>query len=161
EGITPQHLAVHYGYFSKVQAWALVLVPALIFALGQAVGPMLGRAAIGLVNAGRARVRLGRGHELARPRQTGVILARGGLENIVPGQTTRDEIIRLCGADVEQLEAFPVADRRTLIYRGRRVVPKTRHVFGWVSTVEHWDAEDHEVRMELEQDVVRDVKAQI
>ena len=161
EGITPQHLAVHFGYFSKVQAWALVLIPAMIFALGQAVGPMLGRTAIRLVNAGRARVRLGRGHDLPRPRQTGVVLPREVLQNIVPGRTTRDEVIRLCGADVEQLEAFPVADRRTLIYRGRRVVPKTRRVFGWVSTVEHWDAEDHEVRIELEQDVVRDVKAQI
>ena len=107
EGITPQHLAVHFGYFSKVQAWALVLIPAMIFALGQAVGPMLGRTAIRLVNAGRVRFVSAGGTTSLAPRQTGVVLPREVLQNIVPGQTTRDDVIRLCGADVEQLEAFP------------------------------------------------------
>jgi hypothetical protein len=161
EGLTPQHLAVQFGYFSKVQAWALFLVPALFFALGQAVGPALGRTAVRLVNAAGARVRLGRWHEIPRPRQSGVILGRDVLRRIVPGETTRDEVIRLCGTDMEQFEQFPVPEQRTLVYRGRRVVPKTRRVFAWVSTVEHWEAEDHEVRIELERDVVRDVKAQI
>jgi hypothetical protein len=161
EGITPQHLVVTFGYFSKLQAWALFLIPILFFALGQAIGPMLGRTAVRLVNAASGRVRLGRWQEIPRPRQTGVILSREVLQKIVPGETTRDEVIRLCGADMEQFERFPVADRRTLIYRGRRVVPKTRRLFAWVSTVEHWDAEQHEVRIELERDVVRDVQAQI
>ena len=161
EGITPQHLAVHFGYFSKLQTWALVLVPALFFALGQALGPMLGRTAVRLVNAASARVRLGRWQQIPRPKQTGVILPREVLQKIVPGETTRDEVIRLCGADMEQFEHFPVAERRTLVYRGRRVVPKMRHVFAWVSTVERWEAEQHEVRIELERDLVRDVQAQI
>ncbi len=78
KGITPQHLAVQFGYFSKVQTWALVLIPALFFALGQALGPALGRAAVRFANAARARVRLGRRHEIPRSRQTGVILSREG-----------------------------------------------------------------------------------
>src|SRR5262249_39229847 len=138
EGITPQHLSMQFGYFSKVQAWALVLVPALFFALGQAVGPMLGRTAVRLLNTAGARVRLGRWHEIARPRQTGVILSRDVLRKIVPGETTGDQVIRLCGADVEQSEQFPVAERRTLIYRGRRISPIARRVFPWGSPVERW-----------------------
>jgi hypothetical protein len=160
EGITPQHLVVRFGYFSKAQAWALVLIPALFFALGQAIGPMLGRAAVRLVSAAGARVRLGRWREIPRPQQTGVILSREALERIVPGETTREGVIRLCGADVEHLEQFPAEDRRTLVYRGRRIFPKMRRVFGWVSTVEHWEVEQHEVRIELEHDVVRDVRAE-
>jgi hypothetical protein len=160
EGITPQHLAVQFGYFSKLQAWALVLIPALFFVLGQAVGPMLGRTAVRLARAAGARVHLSRWRQVPRSRQTGVILSREVLQKIVPGETTRDEVIRLCGADMEEFEQFPVADRRTLIYRGRRVAPKTRRVLGWVSTVQHWEAERHEVRIELERDVVRDVQAQ-
>jgi len=160
EGVTPQHLVVQFGYFSKVQAWALVLIPALFFALGQAIGPMLGRTAVRLVSAAGARVRLGRWREVPRPRQTGVILSREVLEKIVPGETTREAVIRLCGADTERLEQFPAADRRTLVYRGRRIVPKMRRVFGWISRVEHWEVEQHEVKIELERDVVRDVRAE-
>jgi hypothetical protein len=157
EGITPQQLVVQFGYFSRVQAWALILIPALFFALGQAIGPVLGRTAVRLVNAARARVRLGRP---SVPRETGVVLPRGTLEKIVPGTTTRDEVVRLCGADMEQSEQFPASDRQTLVYRGRRIVPKTRPILGWVSTVDHWEVERHEVRIDLERDVVRDVQAQ-
>jgi len=161
EGITPQHLAVQFGYFSKVQAWALVLVPALIFGLGQAIGPMFGRTAVRLINAASARVRLGPWRERPEPRETGVILPRAVLEKIVPGETTRDEVIQRCGTEMEESEQFPAAEHRTLIYRGRRLVPKTRHVFGWLSTVGHWEVERHEVRIELDHDVVQDVHAQI
>ena len=161
EGITPQHLAVQFGYFSKVQAWALVLVPALIFALGQAIGPVLGRTAVRVINAASARVRLGPWRERPEPRETGVILPRAVLEKIIPGETTRDEVIQRCGTEMEESEQFPAAERRTLIYRGRRLVPKTRHIFGWLSTVGHWEVERHEVRIELDHDVVQDVQAQI
>jgi len=161
EGIAPQHLTVQFGYFSRLQAWGLVLIPTLFFVLGQAIGPVLGRTAVRLVNAASARVRLGRWNGAPRARQTGVILSRDVLERIVPGETTREAVIRLCGPEVEQFEQFPAADRRTLVYHGHRIVPKTRRIFGWVSTVAHWEAERHEVRVEFERDVVRDVQARI
>jgi hypothetical protein len=161
EGITPQHLSVQFGYFSKVQAWALVLIPALIFALGQAIGPMLGRTAVRVAQAASARVHVGRWRERPDSRETGVILPRSVLEKIIPGETTRDEVIRRCGTEMEESEEFPASERRTLIYRGRRLVPKARHVFGWLSTVGHWEVERHEVRIELDHDVVQDVHAQI
>jgi len=161
EGITPQHLAVQFGYFSRAQAWALFLIPALFLVLGQAIGPVLGRTLVRLVNAASARLHLGGWRAPPRPRQSGVILSREVLERIVPGETTREEVVRRCGAVVEQYEQFPASDRRTLIYRGRRLVPKTNRRFGWVSTVLYWDAEEHEVKIELLRDVVRDVQAQI
>ncbi len=160
DGITPQHLAVQFGYFSKVQAWALILIPALFFALGQAIGPMIGRTAVRLVNVVGSRVHLGPWNGVPRPRQTGVILSRSTLEKIVPGETTREQVIRLCGPDMEQHEQFPASDRRTLIYRGQILVPKTRRVLGWISTVDHWEAEHHEVRIELDGEVVKDVHAE-
>src|SRR5262249_49781207 len=84
EGITPQHVAVQYGSFSRVQAWALVLIPALFFALGQAIGPVIGRTAVRLVNIASARVELGGWSRRPRIRQSGVILPREILERIVP-----------------------------------------------------------------------------
>jgi hypothetical protein len=161
EGVAPQHLTVQFGYFSRLQAWGLILIPALFFVLGQAIGPVLARSALRLLSAAGMRIHVGRWHAVPRPRQTGVILSRDVLRQIVPGETTREQVIRLCGAEMEEFEQFPASDRRTLIYRGRRLVPKARRVFGWISTVEHWEAEHHEVRIELEHDVVRDVQAQI
>jgi hypothetical protein len=161
EGVTPQHLAVQFGYFSRIQSWALVLIPTLFFVLGQAIGPVLGRTALRLVNTASARVHLGGWNRLPRVRQSGVILLREVLQKLVPGETTREEVIRLCGPAMERHEEFPASDRGTLVYRGRRLVPKTRRRFGWFSTVEHWEAEQHEVRIEFERDVVRDVHAHV
>jgi hypothetical protein len=90
-----------------------------------------------------------------------VILPREVLERIVPGKTTRDEVLRLCGTEVERQDQFPGSGYTTLIYRGRRLLPESRRIFGWLSTVRHWDVERHEVRIEIERDTVRDVRADI
>jgi hypothetical protein len=105
-------------------------------------------------------VRLGAWRAGRDPR-AGVIVPRETLERIVPGQTTRDEVLRLCGTEVERQEQFPGSGRTTLIYRGRRLLPEFRRIFGWLSTVRHWDVERHEVRIEIDGDIVRDVRADV
>ena len=153
----PQNLTVQFGYYSRVQGWALILIPTLFFVLGQAIGPVLGRTLLRILNNAGARVGFNR---RPRVRESGVIIPREVLARLVPGETTLDEVIRLCGAAAERYEQFPASEQRTLIYRGRRLVPKMRRRFGWFATVEHWEIERHEVRIELERDVVRDVHAQ-
>ena len=161
DGITPQQLAVQFGYFSRTQAAALVAAPLLLLVLGQAMGPLLGRGlarAIGMVGA---RVQLGAWRTGGRQVYQGVILPRDVLERIVPGKTSREEVIRLCGTEVERQDQFPGSGRTILIYRGRRLVPEARRIFGWLSTVRRWDVERHEVRVELDGDLVRDVQAEV
>jgi hypothetical protein len=160
DGITPQQLAVQFGYFSRTQTVLLVAAPLLIFALGQAMGPLLGRGLLRLIDVVAARVQLGAWRDGRDPR-AGVILAREVLERIVPEKTTLDEVLRLCGAPVERRDQFPASGHTTLIYRGRRLLPESRRIFGWLSTVQHWDVERHEVRIEIEGDTVRDVRADI
>jgi hypothetical protein len=152
---------VQFGYFSRAQTVMLVAAPILLFALGQAMGPLLGRGLVRLADAVAARVHLGGWRDGGRDRRAGVILAREVLERIAPGTTTRDEVLRLCGTEVERQDHFRGAGRTTLIYRGRRLVPEARRIFAWLFTVRHWDVERHEVRIELEGDVVRDVQAEI
>jgi len=161
DGVVPQRLSVQFGYVSRVHAWALVLIPTLFFALGQAVGPLIGRLAGRVVNSVGARVHLGGWKGPARARVTGVILGRDILEKIMPGKTTREEVLARCGPAVEQQEQFPAADRQRLVYRGRRLVPKTDRRWGWLSTVGHWESETHEVTIDLVADVVQDVQAQV
>ena len=58
-------------------------------------------------------------------------------------------------------EYLPSSETRTLVYRGQRVVPHRRRSFGWFATVSHWEVEDHEVQIDFERDLVRDIQARI
>jgi hypothetical protein len=159
EGITPQVLTVQFAYFSGLQSWAPVLIPTLFFVLGNLA------AVIVRSLAGRVGRQLAGRLQFGRPgpggRQTGVILSRDTLARIAPGTTTYDEALRLCGADVEVLEKLGSPGARTLVYRGRRVVPQRRRSFGWLTAVSRWDVEHHEVQIDVEGDTVTDVRAQV
>jgi hypothetical protein len=90
-----------------------------------------------------------------------VILARERLGEIVPGETTHDEVLRLCGPPAEEREDLAAPARTTLVYRGRREVPHRRWTVGWLATVSHWDVEHHEVEVALEAGRVRDVATRV
>ena len=139
----------------------LVAAPLLIFALGQAMGPLLGRGLLRLIDAVAARVQLGAWRDGRDPR-AGVILAREVLERIVPGKTTLDEVIRLCGAPGGAAGAVP--GLRAHDPHLPRAAGSCRSPAGSSAgcpTVRHWDVERQEVRIEIEGDTVRDVRADI
>jgi hypothetical protein len=159
EGITPQVLTAQFGYYTGWQSWAPVLIPAVFFVLGNLAGPLITLAArrIGARLAGRIHVDPGGRAE----RQTGTVVPRETLGRIEPGVTTLEEVLRLCGPEPEEHERLAAPDRRVLIYRGRRVVPRRRHLFGWIATVSRWDVEHHEVELVLERGIVQDVQARV
>jgi hypothetical protein len=102
-----------------------------------------------------------RARDEPRVRQQGAVLDPETVQHIVPGVTTYREVLELCGSDVEEQSRLTDPGQRRLVYRGRRVVPRRRRAFGWLSTVSHWDVEQHEVHIDLERDVVRDVQARV
>lgn len=160
EGLTPQVLTVQFGYFSGLQAWTPILIPVLFFILGNAAGPLLVRLAMRVSRGVASRVRVGR--QDGRPaRDTGVVLSRETLALIVPGETTYEEVLRLCGPHAEEHERLESPERRTLIYRGRRVVPHWRRRLGWLATVGHWDVENHDVEIVVDAGRVSDVQARV
>ncbi|MBI1726789.1 MAG: hypothetical protein HYR50_05945 [Candidatus Rokubacteria bacterium] len=156
DGITPQHMTVQFGYFSRLQGLMIVLIPLLLLAAGPALGPAIGRAMPGLLARVRARLHLGASG--ASPRARGVVLAPETLDHIVPGKTSREDVLRLCGREVEEEERRDQPNRRVLIYRGWRAVPETRRRMRWFATVEAWDIFVQEARIEIERDVVKDVQ---
>lgn len=160
-GIAPQQLTVQFGYFSRLQSLALVLIPLVFFVLGNIAGPLLQRVVTGVARSLQARVQLGRPGRRPPGRDTGLVLSRDLLARIVPGETTYDDVIRLCGPDAEHHEQLGAPGRRTLVYRGRRLVPQRKRTFGWLATVSHWDLEQHTTQIELEDDRVRDVQAHV
>ena len=160
EGIVPQTLAVQFGYFSGLQSWAPILIPILFFVLGNALRPLIEVLSRKLGRMYTTRIRF---WSRERPPQddTGVVLSREQVARIVPGQTTRDQVIAIAGRAPEEFEQLEAPDRRTLIFRGERAVPQRSRRFGWITAVDAWLVEHHEVEVELERDVVRDVRARV
>jgi hypothetical protein len=158
EGIVPQTLTAQFGYFSGLQSWAPILIPVLFFVLGNAARPLIELIVRKLGRLYVARILLG---APTPHRDTGVVLTREQLARIVPGQTTRDQLLAIAGSPPEEFEQLASPDRRTLIFRGQRVVPRRARHFGWVTAVGGWDVEHHEVNVELEREVVRDVQAHV
>ena len=124
EGINPQVLTVQFTYFSGLQAWAPILIPTLFFVLGNLAAVLVRTVADRVSRRLAGRVQFGPPGSAPRGRQTGVILSRDTLARIVPGATTHAEVLQLCGPDAQQVEKLPASGRRTLVYRGRRVVPQ-------------------------------------
>lgn len=161
EGISPQHLAIQYGYFSKLQAAALLVVPTFFLALGYAVGPALGRVGAHLASTLMTHVYLGAWNRAPRERLTGTFVPDDVIARIVPGRTTLDEVLALAGPDAERHERLAPQRGRTLVYRGKRVRPQTGRILGWFSTVRSFEVEEQTVTVVFDGDVVRDVQADI
>jgi len=161
EGLRPQVLSVQFGYFTGWKAWSPLLFAALFFILGNLAGPLVTMLVKTLGARLQGRIQFGPRSGAPAQRETGTIVPRETLARIAPGETTQAEILDLCGPDPEERERLSAPGRRTLVYRGRRVVPHRRRRFGWLATVNRWDIEHHEVEIELEGDRVRDVQAQV
>ena len=152
---------MQFGYFSGLQSWAPVLIPVLFFALGNLAGPVIRSMIERVGRTLNARVEIGPTDPGKPGRESGVVVRRDQLARIVPRETTYDEVVRVCGSNYEEHEALAAPDRRTLIYRGRVIVPHRHRTFGWLSTIDGWEAEHHEVTIELERNVVTDVQARL
>jgi hypothetical protein len=161
EGITPQVLTVQFGYFTGLQSWAPILIPALFFVLGNVAGVLIRNVAERLSKRWSGKVLFARAAATPPARHEGVVLEPATLARVVPGVTTYDEVLALCGHDVEEHSRLATPDRKTLIYRGRRLVPDRRRLLAWLATIHHWNLEQHEVEIELERGVVHDVQARV
>jgi hypothetical protein len=159
EGLVPQVLKIQFAYFAGRLAWRPILISALFLGLGNLTGPLIGALVRRLARTLRARVHVGRGETPGRER--GAIPSEETLRQIRPGETSYEEVLRLCGPHAEEQARVPAGETRTLLYRGQRVVPNRRRSFGWFATVGYWDVEDHEIRIDFERDRVRDVQARV
>jgi hypothetical protein len=158
EGLVPQVLKVEFAYFAGRLAWRPILISMLFLGLGNLTGPMIGALATRLGRILRARVHVGRGETSGR--EKGAIPSEQTLRQIRPGETSYEDVLRLCGPHAEEQARLPTGER-SLLYRGQRIVPNRRRSFGWFATVGHWNVEDHEVQIDFERDHVRDVHARV
>jgi hypothetical protein len=146
----PQVLKVQYAYYRGVFAWRPVLISLGLVVLGNLTGLIMisGR----LSSIARARLRLGRGAP-----DPSSALSPERLAEIVPGESTYDDVVRLCGVPDEHRRRITDDKRRTLVYRATQRRPERGMSVGWFTTVRHWDIERYEIEVELEGDRVHDV----
>jgi hypothetical protein len=161
EGITPQTLTVQFGYFSELQSWAPILIPIAFFALGNLAAPVFKILGLRAARAVRARVHVGSPGRPQTGAAGGVVLTDDMLARIKPGETTADEVQRLYGPCVEEHQQLGPSGRRTLLYRGQRLLPQRKRSWGWIGTVDHWQMEHQEVDVSIENGVVSDVQARV
>jgi hypothetical protein len=147
----PQVLKVQYAYYRGLFAWRPVLISIGLLILGNITGLMIVSGQLSQVL--RARLRLGRaaGDGEETP------LAPERLAEIRPGESTYDDVLRVCGVPDEHHRRVAAGDRRTLVYRAVRRRPERGLTVGWFATVRHWDIERYEVEIELDGDRVHDV----
>lgn len=159
EGITPQVVRASYGYYSGRFEWRPIVISLLFLIVGNITGPVLVPLVKRLVRTLSTRLHIGGDPA----RLSGVVLPADTIAKLRPGETTFDDVLRLCGPDYEDQEQQQGTGevRRTLTYRGRRLVPKSTRRFGLISHVRGWDLEIHEVEVELRNDRVADVQARI
>jgi len=161
EGLTPQVLRVEFGYFSRLQSWGPILIPALFFALGNGAGVLVRNTAERLYQSVAGRLQFGRRRASAAGIDSGVVVSRDRLSAIVPGESTYDDVLRICGTEVEEREALGAPERKSLIYRGRREVPHRRWALSWLASVSHWDVERHEIEITLDRGIVQDIQVRV
>src|SRR5262249_20147377 len=118
DGAVPPLLSVHFGYTARLQAWVPILIPVVFFVLGRVLGPLIERVARAFGRRVSSRLRFGAAAGVATPAQ-GALLSRETLARIVPGRTTHDEVLTLCGQDaLEEQERLGAPARRPLGYPG-------------------------------------------
>jgi hypothetical protein len=157
EGLAPQVLTVRFSYFSGLFAWRPIVISLLALVLGNLMGAFMFTRQIARLSRRWFHVeRRSRAHP-----SNGAAVPEGALSRIVPGQTTRDDVIRCCGLPSEERTRLASGGHRTLIYRSSRRVPHPRLRVGWLATVSHWDEEHHEVAIELVDGRVSDVETRV
>ena len=160
DGLKPQLLRASFAYFDGLHAILPIVLTVAVFSLGHLGGPLVGalfrRGAAAM--ARRVHITSRRG---TSDHTSGVVLSKDTLGRIMPGETTYEQVLALCGPHNEEHEQLKTPGRRSLIYRGRRTVPHQRRTFGRLATVSHWDIEHHEVIIDFEGDLVTDLQAHV
>ncbi len=154
EGNVAQALKVQFTYHSGRIAWRPILVSLLFLVLGNLMGAFMFTQEV--TRFFRRRLHLGRGDD----RPEGATRPEA-LERIVPGTTTREEVLALCGPADEEHESVAPGARRTLIYRDTRRVPQRRFTVGPIATVSHWVEERREVEIACDGERVSDVQTRV
>ena len=158
QGLVPQLLKVHFTYARQRLPARPLLISAFLVVLGGTMRWLFVPVMAWIGRTLRARVLLGR---TVVGWHRGIAPPPEVLDRIRPGETTYEDVLRLCGPGVEEQVRLPARETQALVYRAQRVVPRRGWSLGWFATVRYWDVEDREVAITFESNRVRDIQARV
>src|SRR5262249_3002875 len=100
EALVPQVLKVQFAYLAGRLPCRPIPLSVMFLGLGNLTGPLVNALARRLGRTLRARIHVGRGE--APGRETGAIPSEETLRQIRPGETSYEEVLRLCGPHAEE-----------------------------------------------------------
>ena len=153
-GLTPQSLTVHFTYAPQGLPARPLLVSGFLLVLGGTMRWLFMPVMAWIGRTWRARVALGR----AVGRSYGVIPTPRVLAQIRPGETTYEDIRRLCGPGTEERLSMPARMTQTLVYREQRVIPRRGWSVGWFAIIRYWDVENRQIVITFDRNRVRDIE---
>ncbi|HEV8614305.1 MAG TPA: hypothetical protein VGU22_02325 [Methylomirabilota bacterium] len=159
DGTAPQVLKVQFSYFSGQIAWRPILVGAALLLLGNVAGFLMLSRDVTKVIRNRLRLRRRATTDFTRP--SGAMLPRGLADTIVPGTTREADLLALYGPPDEEHDRRGPGSRRTLIYRGTRLIPRSERALGPLAAAGQWQEEHHELQIDLSGDRVSAVHSRI
>ncbi len=158
-GLVSQLLKVQFTYAPQRVPARPLLISAFFVVLGGLMRWLYTPVTSWIGRKWRARVFLGRARNAGR--YGGAVPPPEVLQQIRPGETTYEEILRQCGPGIEEKVRLPAGEIHALTYRGQRAVPHRWWSLGWFATVHYWDVEDHEIEITLARDRVRDIQIRV
>lgn len=154
-GLAWQILQVQFTYAPQRVPARPLLISAFFAVLGGLMRWLYAPVTSWIGRTWRARVLLGRPR--SADRFGGALPPAEVLEQIRPGETMYEEVLRQCGPATEEQVRLPAGEMYALTYRGQRVVPHRWWTLGWFATVRYWHIEDHEVEIAFDHNLVREV----
>ncbi len=158
-GLVWQLLTVQFTYAPQRLPARPLLISAFFVVLGGLMRWLYTPSMAWVGRTWRARVVLG--PTRSRGRFVGALPPAKVIQQIRPGETTQEQVLRECGPGIEEQVRLPAGEIHTVTYRGQRAVPQRWWSLGSFAAVRYWHVEDHEVEITFERNVVREVLIRI
>ena len=107
----------------------------------------------------RERILFGR--PAAGGRHWGRLPPASVVAQIRPGETTYEDVRRLCGPATEERIGLPTREPRAVVYREEGVVPRRVWSLGGITLVGFWSVETQELEITFERDRVAALRTRV
>jgi hypothetical protein len=159
QGLAPQQLTAHFTYSPQRLPARPLLVSAALVVLGGTIRWLFTPTMAWIGRLRRERILFGR--PAADGRRWGRLPPASVVAQIRPGETTYEDVRRLCGPASEERMGLLAGEPRAVVYREERVVPRRVWSLGGITLVRFWIVEIQELEITFERDRAAAVQTRV
>jgi hypothetical protein len=158
QGLAPQQLTAHFTYSPQRLPARPLLVSAALVVLGGTIRWLFTPTMAWIGRLRRERILFGRP---AAGRPWGRLPPASVVAQIRPGETTYEDVRRLCGPASEERRGLIAGEPRAVVYREERVVPRRVWSLGGITLVRFWIVEIQELEITFARDRAAAVQTRV